>query len=218
MAIKSVLWLHHHVVWLPSASPTPVLGSSSPTQHWTDCLRGYRTQLYIPTTTGETMALANLFPETIHLRWSIISKCFVSCTMLYKCELGWQLWSTFCLIKYNKKKSCQVLQDISAWTNQLSAFFTIDHILPLTATPHEVNLNARDLTFLFRSTGNIKLPQLEHLASQQHRCVCHPFNGIFFPLLCTQWALKYFVSVNGNIIRGYTFPNAIPLNFKFQNF
>lgn len=178
MVAKSVLWMH--MCGCPAAFP-PVLGSSSLTQHGTVCLQGYKTKLYIPITTGETMALANLFPETTHLRWSITSTCFVSCTVLYKCELGWQLWSTFCLIKYNKKKSCQVLQDISTWANQLSAFFTVDHILHLTATPHKVNLNARNLRFPFRSTGNIKLPQLEHLASQWHRCVCHTFNGVFFP-------------------------------------
>lgn len=33
-----------------------------------------------------------------------------------------------------------------------------------------------------------------------------------------QWALKYFVSVNGDITRGCISANAIQLCFKFQNF
>lgn len=177
MVVKPVLWMH--ICECPVARPL-VLGSFSPTQHWTVCPQGCKTKLYIPTTTRETMAWANLFPETIHLRWSITSKCFVSRTVLNKCELGWQLWSTFCLIKYNKKKIMPSAAGYFCLSQSASAFFTVDHILHLTGTPHGVNLNARNLTFLFRSTGNIKLPQLEHLASQRHRCVCHTFNGIFF--------------------------------------
>ena len=165
---------------------------------------------------GKTMVLANLFPETLPLRWSNFSKCFVNYMVLYRCELGWQLWSTFSLIKYNKRnkhaKYCKIflLQPVCSLLWLLTAFY---------ATPQKVNLNAQNLTALFGTTGSIKLPQLEHLASQQHRCVCHTFNVVFFPpVLCTQWAFKYFVSVISDIIKGCIFPNVIPLRFKFQNF
>lgn len=94
----------HLAAWLLAAQLwAPLGGCLSPSQRWTIHLWDCKTELYMLTALGETMVLANISPETIYLRWSRLTKCFVSCTVLYKCELGWQLWSTFCLIKYNKK-------------------------------------------------------------------------------------------------------------------
>lgn len=88
-------------VWLPGCLPHSH-GLLLTTQHWTIHLQGCKTSsMYW--LQWQRLVLANLFPETIHGKWSVISKCFVSCTMLYKCEIGWQLWPMFCLIKYKKK-------------------------------------------------------------------------------------------------------------------